>query len=879
MIRSVFLCCLMFGCSVLAYAQSSITDSLASLFFRQLSIFPQEKIYLHTDKPGYFSGEKIWFRAYLTDAVTHIPCSLSRFVYVELINPLDSVVVRVKILEDKEAYHGYLSIPEDVPQGSYTLRAYTMLMRSQAEDYFFTKTLNIGDPLSSSLHTNAQFFFEPNGKVHATFAFLHAPTSAPVIPQSVYVSVNDGKPMNLKVEPDGRTTVGFYMPTSSRQRVLLLETTQNQTLFRQYIQVPAPDNDFDVTFFPEGGSLLSSIICKVAFKATKSDGQATEVIGTIFNQSDREVGSFKSEHLGMGSFLLLAAKGESYYAVCTNNKGQSKCFDLPVAINKGYALSINLLRNQVYVSVLRAGTDRNQDLYLLAHTRGMIHFVNLWDHEKKSLVFPIDLFPSGVLHLLLLDAHLHPVSERLVFIKSEDQAKTTCIADKEHYAKRSLVKNRVMIADSDGRPLTGSFSVSVTSDREVQQDSSTSILTQLLLTSDVRGYIENPAYYFQETFQSNYALDLLMCTQGWRRYDVAALVQGIFSYPLYPFETETVVSGTVKSMAGRRVEGAKVTVASLTPIGGYYSSDLTDKDGRFHLSAGILPDSTRYVVSVEPKRRLRQMNLIIDSESFPERTVSIVPPVQFDWNQFEKYVDKTEEQNIYENGIRVTQLSAAVVTAKQKAPNKSQYYVVPDRFLADEEINRIHTTDVLNLLQLLPNVRVQRKSASLGDIDISIRNSKDPPLLLVNDIPCSLMTLDLISIQDIALIGISGGASAAIAGMQGGGGIIVIHTREGSNISAPPSASTHIRTVSPLGYQQSVEFYAPKYDPPEKYSMPTSDLRTTIHWQPMVQTDSQGTATFAFYTADDPVSYTVTIEGVANDGSIIRKVEKISSAF
>ena len=116
--------------SAVAYAQNSIPDSLVLMFHNQLTIFPQEKIYLHTDKPYYISGERIFFRAHLADASTHIPATASRYVYVELINPVDTVVTRVKIRQDEGAFHGYLLIPDDVPEGDYTMRAYTTYMRS-----------------------------------------------------------------------------------------------------------------------------------------------------------------------------------------------------------------------------------------------------------------------------------------------------------------------------------------------------------------------------------------------------------------------------------------------------------------------------------------------------------------------------------------------------------------------------------------------------------------------------------------------------------------------------------------------------------------------------------------------------------------------------
>jgi hypothetical protein len=103
---------------------------------------------------------------------------------------------------------------------------------------------------------------------------------------------------------------------------------------------------------------------------------------------------------------------------------------------------------------------------------------------------------------------------------------------------------------------------------------------------------------------------------------------------------------------------------------------------------------------------------------------------------------------------------------------------------------------------------------------------------------------------------------------------LLIFTKRGenSNKEFPPF---HTKIFSPLGYQQPVEFYAPKYDTPEKRNAQTPDLRTTIHWQPVVQTDSDGLGSFEFYTADENTSYTVVIEGLANDGSIIRKEEKM----
>ena len=155
------------------------------------------------------------------------------------------------------------------------------------------------------------------------------------------------------------------------------------------------------------------------------------------------------------------------------------------------------------------------------------------------------------------------------------------------------------------------------------------------------------------------------------------------------------------------------------------------------------------------------------------------------------------------------------------------------------------------------------------------------PKVLIDDIlfdygdPDSGFTiLDMIQVTDIAQIDVLKGPETAIFGAVGNNGVIVIYTKRGVafNDNTP---QFHIKSIIPLGHQQPVEFYAPKYETETQRNNPKPDLRTTIHWQPIVQTNDKGVASFAFYTADEQTSYTVIIEGLANDGSIIRQEGKL----
>jgi hypothetical protein len=181
----------------------------------------------------------------------------------------------------------------------------------------------------------------------------------------------------------------------------------------------------------------------------------------------------------------------------------------------------------------------------------MVHFVTPWESDKKQLSLPKEDFPSGTLNLLLFDAKQNPLSERLVFVNNEDQTQVTYEwrTDSSVFTARSLVNNRVILTDDDEQPLTGNFSVAVTADHTVVVDTTVNILTQLLLTSDLRGHIDNPAAYFKkDNVSSGAVLDLLMMTQGWRRYDVAALAQGSLSRPATGSRRDCEPTGTTSAI-------------------------------------------------------------------------------------------------------------------------------------------------------------------------------------------------------------------------------------------------------------------------------------------------------------------------------------------
>ncbi|MDX9728909.1 MAG: hypothetical protein RBT50_06570, partial [Bacteroidales bacterium] len=551
-------------------------DSLTGRIIEQILAFPQEKIHLHCDKQVYLAGETIWFRAHVADAVLHIP-KANQYVIAELINPLDSVVNRIKIRPDSGAFHGQINLDQALPEGDYTLRAWTENMLNPGADYYFMKKIRVEGPRSASVNTMVALKQEKEDRFTAEVYFADIITGKKILSQNLRMRVNREPADEVKTDGDSVARFSMKLPAGTDRSVLYIETSKS----REYITLSLPEDDFDVSFFPEGGYLPSGTECRVAFKALSASGVPEDVRMSIVDDSGSELTRTRTLHDGMGQFYITARQGVKYFAVCTIGSGREKRFELPPARSGIYSLTTEQTGDTLLVSVLKSeDIDQGQELFLLLHTRGIIHYAKPWNHNFSAVSFDTETFPSGVLQILLCDSEMKPLSERLVFCMSNDQARTVIDTDAQNYAKRSPVRASVHITGPDGKPRAGSFSVSVTDDSDLLPDSSVTILTTLLLTSELKGYINNPGFYFRKNNPlASAGLELLMMTNGWRRYDLPAVLTGKYSTMKYPPKTGMAITGSVRSLIlGKPVKETEVNAFSWGT--GYIEMTRTDSLGR-----------------------------------------------------------------------------------------------------------------------------------------------------------------------------------------------------------------------------------------------------------------------------------------------------------
>jgi TonB-dependent SusC/RagA subfamily outer membrane receptor len=856
--------------------QESFIDSIKSRFLQQAISFPQEKIYAQIDKTFYISGETLWFRAYLADAMSHRPDTTSRYIYVELLNPYNEVVSRIKIRHTDGVYVGHIDLPEDVPGGEYQLRFYTRFMENLNPDYFFRRKIEIGYPESAPYRVEASFEYQNNnqkeirGKLH----FFDMKTGKKLVPENLKIREQNG--ILKAIEYSRKQSFAYVtikVDPNQLANTLYLEYDYLGKSQKLFIPMHAKSNDFQTDFFPEGGNLIPDVPNKIAFKALNRDGFGEDVRGFVKNQSGDTVATFKSEHLGMGYFFINPKLNETLYAVCRNFDNVEKTFELPKAVASSASIQTFWQKDHLLVTVAKSQrSDSIQPLYLVVHCRGLLLSILKWDDKKDFISYDKDRLPSGVINILLVNSKLMPISERLVFnLNRSDIANYNITTDKVNYGKRELVKASLNLKDSKNQPIAANLSVSVTDDSDVTPDSCVNVLTSMFLTSDLRGYIENPSYYFKDgDAKTSMHLDMLMMTQGWRRYNIRKVLADTIEEPQIPIEMGQEISGKVKSGILLNKNSANYPVTILSTTNPFFEQTFTDKNGAFMFNHFELPDSACYIIQAQTKKNGNRVDLSLDPENFPPEKGEIYFQKRVDLGKIKDYIVKASQKYTYENGIRMINLDAVTVTAerKKKSNGNSIYSSAFNTVVSADQIVEKNATDIYQLLVGIAGVDVSGNH-------IRIRNSDNPPLILVDGMDIEEDELGMITVQDVDQIEVAKDpAGTAIFGGKGNNGVVMISTKKGEGLQTHEE-NTNIKFVTPLGYQITKQFYNPKYETSEQICNSIPDLRSTIYWCPVLKTDVLGKALFEFYTADTPSAYSIIIEGIAPDGKIVRAVGKM----
>ena len=856
----------------------SARDSLLFDFFVTMQSRRPEKLFLHLSQPYYGAGDTIRFKAYLTDAVFHRPDTLSNFLYVDLSDRLGKVVAFRKIKRDSLGFANGLPLPDTLPAGEYTLRAYTGWMLNFDPAFFFRRNLSVGSMRSERARLSVVYSGE---QVIVRFSDAEGKP------------VRDASASYELFDRAGRRVGGFRQRTTSTGSLFVdlphdsirnggsirMMLDEGGTVFRRTVFLEPETHDFAVGFFPEGGDLVDGVPRKVAFKAERSDGYPEDVRGSVLDSRGDTVVSFASEHDGMGAFLLCARQGETYRAVCRAGRRE-----ITVALPEIRPGACALTAAQSSGRILyKADGTVPRGSRLVGHIRGDCCCVVPIDPQRPSGAILADSLPEGILHLLLVDSTGRPRSERLVFLKrTGKRERWTVTPDKPRYGKREKVRVGISLEDSDGKPVSADLSVSVTDRRAVRYDSlGDDIRTNLLLCSDVKGYVHNPGYYFLgDDPAADHRLDLVMLTHGWRRFRAGNLYDPEPFSPKHFVERGQYLSGKVIGIAGRAAPGALVSAVALNRDN-VADAAQADDSGRFVLSGLDFADTVLFMVSAKTRRGKPTQRIDLDG-LYPRPPLTDRPPFPDSAESVRKavrdYLKQQKLQHTTIDGMKIFELEGVEVAAENpRRPRSTAFGAVFDTTI----LSKFNPISLYNYISFLPTALYFEKKLWLSSRDgpgyVQAQLNINGRIIKEEFLSYYLQKYIVNDVEYIHLVRDSDWRTKSARKDDEGINLpnypyrIDIYLKPGREFGAPD-----VQTCQVVGYSENIEFYHPVYDTPEKIDNGSPDNRTTVYWNPYVETAPDGTAAIEFYTNDtEQADYDITIEGIAPDGTIYKSRQKL----
>ncbi|WP_229217009.1 hypothetical protein [Dyadobacter luteus] len=625
---------------------------------------------------------------------------------------------------------------------------------------------------------------------------------------------------------------------------------------------PDPDAErelsYDVQFFPEGGYLVKNVESKVAFRAVGADGKGIAFRGVVVNQQQDTVASFRPSRFGIGSFNWKPENTDTYQAIVTDDKGRQFKYPLPQVMEQGYVMQVtDTDQDKVKITVIRGGLEGGS-IYLLAHTRQLNPIAERLEFtgNKAEVVLNKSKLGEGVSHLTILNDRQKPICERLYFKRPAKQLNLEARVGKPEFVTREKVTLNVAGLEKSN------LSVSVFLTDSISTSEHADINSYMYLTSDLKGQVENPAYYFGEvTAQKNIELDNVMISHGWRRFKWTDVFgSGVPKYQFIPeYDGHFVHAKVLNAADNTPAAGIETFLGPLDFPAAIYGS-ITNKEGEATFELKNFRGTKEITV---------QTNLMKDStykfeilspfaKDFSEQTL---PSFQF---------DKTKDHDLLTRSMNMqigNSYAPRVFAAKKAALTDSlTFFGLPDEKYFLDDYTRFPTMEEV-LREYVRGVMVRRRNKSFHFrmIDKLIPNTfyRTDPLVILDGIPIfnidKFMEVDPLKIKKIELM-----SSRYLLGLIQFTGIVSFSTYK--NDMAGFELDPKVLVTPYDGVQAEREFYAPKYDSQTSSASRMPDFRNLLYWAPNITTDENGKAQIQFFTSDQTGNYQIVVQGITDNG-------------
>lgn len=628
-----------------------------------------------------------------------------------------------------------------------------------------------------------------------------------------------------------------------------------------------------ISFFPEGGNAIVGISNKIAFKANDQWGKPVNVNGIIKNNQGATVDKLNVLHDGMGYFYLTPKPNESFTAVWKDENNTEHTTALPSIQSKGVSMQIATLGDARSFKINAASFEENAQLIVLGTMYGQTVF-KFGKPLKNGFIeglIPVKDLPSGILTITVFDSKMKPLAERISFINNEEYNFSPEL-DVQHWGLNKRAKNIIDITVPDS--IDANLSVSIT-DVKIENGMTDNIVSHFLLTSEIKGIVNDPVYYFQNNSDSiSKNLDLVMLTNGWRKYNWENVNAGNFPKIIYPRDS------TYQSISGQ--------------IFGISSIQLKDAGSIILMFNQGETGNQIYEVPVLPNGTFNDPQLVLFDTAkvyyqLPKFKGKMDATVQFMQNRLPAFTQQTKASGFFKspliNPADQYQYNLSVATLKElqsqkvkvletitiKAKTTSPLQLLDEKYASGmfsggdsyqfDLLNNPMALGSQSILEYLRS-RVPGLQITMGNPPtLSWRNSS--PSLYLNEMATDIAMISDLPVSDIAYVKVMRPPFMGAAG-GGAGGAIAIYLRKGGDIPSTPGKGLANNIVT--GYTPIKQFYSPNYDTVNAENE-KPDNRTTLFWAPEIITHpGANKATITFYNNDVTNAFRVIIEGVSKDG-------------
>ncbi len=666
------------------------------------------------------------------------------------------------------------------------------------------------------------------------------------------------------------------------QRQLFIYGKQNPNAY------DVPGQMTRLEFFPESGNFISGIQNTIAVKATNERGLPVQFSGVVMNGNDQRVTEFSSVHDGMGMFDLTPTT-EQYYVVSASEPGGKK-YLLPKATERGVVLSLIPHPQGHFFEIRQKESDpQYKASYMVGQMQHHIVFRQEFksSRDEMSGVINTGHLRSGIMQVTLFSREGLPLAERLCFVNNREYEQTAqLILDTLSVSAKS--RNRFLVQLKD--TVVGNFSISISDpDYDLNPVREENIYSRFLLSSDLRGYIHNPAWYFSKDNDTvKTALDLVMMTNGWRR----------FSWKNIPINQPAVYfdPGFIRLAGKATLRDSKKAFDNKSLLLYFVGSDSaksyqmtrTDQNGRFSVDSLLFFGVTRVMLSDPRGKKGFFIDANFDADSL-RRNFLLPGQAGTPVNRYELVARATQTKIAQDFEIIRNASGEMLAGVTVKARKKNPLFELEERYasgmfsgMSEKILDLTNTKETSTYSNIFDYLQFRVPGLEIGtnaDGDYVVYYRQGPSVssmgeigmtLFLNETMTDANTIATIQASEVAMIKIYSSFVGATG--NGAGGAMAIYTKKGDDLFDFSSGRSFNLRYN--GFSVIREFYSPDYQkaPAEKTK---EDKRITLQWKPDIMLSGVNPKIpVVFYNNDRTKRYRVVVEGMTVDGKLLM-LEKI----